>query len=427
MLMRRDWMHRGVIYEIFPRNFSPTGDLAGVTRRIDDLAFMGVDVLWLMPIHPIGALHRKGPEGSPYSIADHRAVDPALGTMDDLRDLVTVAHRHGLRVLMDFVGNHGAWDGVVAQEHPDWILRGEAGEVIPAKPQWRDVVGFDLGNPAVRRYLVETLLYWIREADVDGFRCDVAGLLPVSFWEEARAAMDRVKPDAGLLAEAHDPALMGVFDLCYDTPFYSALRRIIRAGAPAQQLWEARDRFLADFPAGAGRMAFIGNHDQRRPATYFGPAAEAAAVLLLTNDGTPLLYNGDEIGAGASTHRGGLFTPRPIDWDAANSDLWALHQHLLWLRALRPCLVHGTLHPVDPGHPGVVAYIRRAPVPDRADDALLVVANLSPESAELAFDALPWNLPRHLLSAGGGTGTLLSYVSELTLCPWGWIIFDLSR
>ena len=439
MLMRRDWIHRGVIYEVFPRNFSHDGDLAGVTRRLDELAFMGVDVLWLMPIHPMGALHRKGPEGSPYSIADHRAVDPAVGSMDDLRDLVAVAHRHGMRVIMDFVGNHGAWDGVVARDHPEWILRGEAGEMIPAKPQWRDVVGFDLGNPDLRRYLVETLLHWVREADVDGFRCDVAGLLPVSFWEEARAALDQVKPDAGLLAEAHDPKLMGVFDLCYDTPLYGALRRIIRGGAPVQQIWDARDRFLADFPAGAGRMTFIENHDQRRAASYFrsdeGSAALAAAVLLFTFEGTPLLYAGQEIGSCASTHRGGLFEGRPIDWDVGGlepamlwdvgSDPWMLYQHLLWLRRAQPALVRGGLRPLDPGHPGVVAYVRTRPPGCLAEGKDIVVAvNLSPEPATLWLAELPLDFRRGLVSSGGGIGTVFYVGGKLTLGPWAWVISE---
>jgi cyclomaltodextrinase / maltogenic alpha-amylase / neopullulanase len=435
--MHRGWLRDGVIYEIFPRNFSPEGDLPGVTRRIDQLAFMGVDVLWLMPIHPIGALHRKGPLGSPYSIADHRAVDPAAGTMDDLRELVTVAHRHGLRVIMDFVGNHGAWDGVVAQEHPEWILRDAQGAMIPAKPQWKDVVGFDLQNTEVRRYLVETLLHWVREADVDGFRCDVAGLLPLSFWEEARAALDQVKPDAGLLAEAHDPALMDVFDLCYDTPLYGALRRIIRGGAPAQQFWEARDRFLADFPAGAGRMTYIENHDQRRSASYLssdaGSAAAAAAVLLLTFEGTPLLYAGQEVGSCASTHRGGLFEARPIDWATATApwtardvlarDPWILYQHLLWIRSLYPALHRGGLRPLEPGHPGVVAFERTRPQGCAADEKEFVVAvNLTPEPAAVRFDEFPSDLRRDLLSHGGAIRCHPYGASENTLDPWGWII-----
>jgi len=426
--MGRDWLRNGVIYEIFPRNFSPVGDLAGVIRRIDDLAFLGVNVLWLMPIHPIGVLHRKGPLGSPYSIMDHRAVDPAVGTMDDLRELVALAHEHGLRVIMDFVGNHGAWDGVVAQEHPEWIVRDEAGRALPAKPQWQDVVGFDHGNPEVRRYLVETLLHWVREADVDGFRCDVAGLLPVSFWEEARAALDRVKPDAGLLAEAHDPALMGVFDLCYDTPLYGALRRIIRRGAPAQQIWEARDQFLADFPAGAGRMIFIENHDQRRASSYLrsdaGPAAEAAAVLLFTLDGTPLIYAGQEIGSPASTHRGGLLEGRPVDWDAVAPEPWMLYQHLFWLRRLYPALERGGLRPLDPGHPGVVAFVRTPPPEHSTEKVFVVAVNLSPEPAKIELAGLPMNLGRELFSSGGGIGTVLSFGGEIVLGPWAWIIYE---
>ncbi len=419
--MPRTWLRERVIYEVFPRNFSASGDLAGVTARLGHLAELGVGVVWLMPIHPIGLCQRKGPLGSPYAIADHRAVDPALGDMDDLRGLVQRAHTLGLRVIMDFVANHGAWDGVVTRQHPEWVLRDDQGQLLPAKPQWQDVVGFDHDHPQLRRYLVETLLFWLLEAEVDGFRCDVAGIVPLEFWREARAAMDALRPDAALLAEAYQPALMEVFDLCYDTCFYRAVRRMVRGGDPAALFWEARARFQREFPRGSARMTYIENHDQRRAASYLGAAAtQAATALLLCFEGAPLIHNGQEIGSQASTFRGGLFDLRPIDWSSPDVELEALHVDLLWLRAVRPALSLGALEPLDVGHPSIVAFER-----SHAEDHLVVLVNLSDTPAMAQHPCLARYSTHRVVTCGGGIVFAASLAPCLTLAPWGWVVMDL--
>jgi glycosidase len=419
--MPRAWLRDRAIYAVFPRNFSPTGDLVGVEAQLPRLAELRVGTIWLLPIHPIGKLHRKGSLGSPYSIADHRAVDPALGTLADLRRLVAAAHALGLRVILDFVGNHGAWDGVVAREHPEWVKRGTGGELIPAIPQWQDVVGFDLEHPELRRYLIETLLFWIREADVDGFRCDVAGLLPLDFWRQARAAMDAAKPSAALLAEAYDPKLMEVFDLCYDTPAYRAVRRMVRQGNPVSGWWEAHRRFHREFPADAARMSFLENHDQRRAASYLAPpeALRAATVLLHCAEGTPLIYAGQEIGSTDSTFRRGLFEHRPIDWAQVDQELLDLHRWLLGLPEAYPCLVGGKLEPIRVENPQVVAFCRKD---ERS--ALSVVVNLGPESASLAGSAVPaWTFHHHrILNSGGSLHPVERFGCDFDLGPWSWLI-----
>lgn len=419
--MPRSWLRERAIYAILPRNFSPAGDLAGVEAQLPRLADLGVGTIWLLPIHPIGVLHRKGSLGSPYSIADHRAVDPAVGSLGDLRCLVAAAHELGLRVIMDFVGNHGSWDGVVAREHPEWVRRGPGGEIVPATPQWQDVVGFDLEHGGLRRYLVETALYWIREADVDGFRCDVAGLLPVDLWREIRAAMDAVKPSAALLAEAYDSALMEVFDLCYDTPAYRALRRCVRQGDPVSAWWEAHRRFHREFPTGAARMSFLENHDQRRAASYLAPpeALHAATVLLHCAEATPLLYAGQENGSTASTFRRGLFEHRPIDWGEVDQELLELHRWLMGLVEAYPCLVRGRLEPIRVPGSQVVAFRR-----EDERSALSVVVNLGPDWASLGGSALPpwWSAHRRILSQGGGLRIVESVGCDLELGPWGWLV-----
>ena len=167
------WLRDGVVYEIFPRDFSPAGDLKGVTARLDELHDLGVNVLWLMPIHPIGEKCRKGQFGSPYSVRDYYAVDTNYGTLDDLKKLVAGAHQRGMKVIMDLVANHTAWDSVLMQ-HPGFYKQDAQGKPISPEPAWTDVAGLNYANPQLREYMIKMMAYWVRTCDIDGFRCDVA-------------------------------------------------------------------------------------------------------------------------------------------------------------------------------------------------------------------------------------------------------------
>ncbi len=418
--MSRSWLRDRVIYEVFPRNFSRTGDLPGVTAQLGRLAELGVGVVWLMPIHPVGRLRRKGSLGSPYAIVDHRAVDPALGGMAALRALVARAHELDLRVILDFVGNHGAWDGVVAREHPAWVEGDGEGNFTPASAGWTDVVGFRKDDPGLRRYLADTLRHWLREADVDGFRCDVAARLLPDLWTELRAAMDLEKPSAALLAEARATTNLGAFDLFYDNGFYRSVKNVIRAGAPVSAFWEAREAFLRERPHGAARMTFLENHDQRRAHAFLGSAAlPAALVLLFCFEGTPLVYNGQEIGSCASTDKARLFEHRPIDWDAEEPDILRLHRELIFMRALRPSLARGDLQPLDPGCEGVVAFERR-----HGEERTVVAVNLRPTPARLHLPELALRPHAEILTSGGGLRLRQGVLPDVELSGWGWLVVE---
>src|SRR5580658_3603946 len=166
-----DWLRTGTIYEIFPRDFSAAGNLNGVTARLDDLQKLGVTILWIMPIHPIGEKFRKGEYGSPYSIRDYYAVDPNYGTLDDFKKLVAGAHQRGMKVIMDLVANHTAWDSVM-MAHPEFYKQDAGGHVIPPNPDWSDVAGLNYDNPELRQYMMTMMKHWVQTCDVDGFRCD---------------------------------------------------------------------------------------------------------------------------------------------------------------------------------------------------------------------------------------------------------------
>src|SRR5579863_5136195 len=180
-----DWVRHSVVYEIFPRQFSASGNLAGITARLDEIKALGVDVLWLMPIQPPGRLKAKGTVGSPYAIRDYYAIDPDYGTKDDFRRLVTGAHARGLKVMIDIVANHTSWDSVM-MTHPAYYKQDAEGHVISPHPDWADVAGLNYGNPDTRAYMRKMMRYWVQEFGLDGLRCDAAGEIPTDFWDEVR-------------------------------------------------------------------------------------------------------------------------------------------------------------------------------------------------------------------------------------------------
>ena len=313
-----DWVRSAVIYEINTRTFSAKGDFRGVEARLPELEKLGVTILWLMPIHPIGEVKRKGTFGSPYSIRDYYAIEPSYGTATDLKSLVHAAHARGFKIIIDIVANHTSWDSVL-MKHPEFYKHDAQGNVISPNPGWDDVAGLDYGNRAVRTYMIDMLKYWLREFDLDGFRCDVAFLPPADFWEDARRDLEKVKPDIVMLAEAHEPALMvNAFDLDYAWPFYKTLAAVFTGGAPATALRESWEQERARFPKGALEMRFTDNHDERRAIARFGErGALAAAALVFTMDGVPLLYNGMEVGDTAESAGGALFERLSVFWGSA--------------------------------------------------------------------------------------------------------------
>jgi len=309
------WLRDGVIYEIFPRDFSPKGDLNGVTARLDELKDLGVTVLWVMPIHPIGEKLRKGDYGSPYAIRDYYAVDPNYGTVDDVKKLVAEAHKRGLKVIMDLVVNHTAWDSVM-MAHPEFYKKDENGKIVPPVPAWSDVAGLNYANPDLREYIISMMKYWIKECDIDGYRCDVASMVPTDFWEQARAEMQKIKPDIMMLAEASKPELLvQAFDTDYSWPLMGTLNDVLIRDKPASNLKKSWEDSLRQFPRGSLHMRMSDDHDEARAIARFGiRGALAASVFMFTLDGVPLLYNGMEVGDATESGDPALFDKLPIVW-----------------------------------------------------------------------------------------------------------------
>jgi glycosidase len=401
-----EWLRSGTIYEIFPRQFSETGNLAGVTGKLDELRDLGVTVLWIMPIHPIGEKFRKGEYGSPYSIRDYYAVDPHYGTLADFKALVSGAHQRGMKVIMDLVANHTAWDCVM-MTNLNFYKHNAAGKVIPPVPEWTDVAGLNYSNAPLRAYMIDMLKYWVHEADVDGFRCDVAYMVPTDFWEQARAELAKIKPDIMMLAEASKPELLtNAFDIDYSWPLHSALNDVMLKGAPASDLQKSWQESRRQFPKNSLHLRISDNHDEARAVARFGvKGALAASVFMFTLDGVPLLYNGMEVGDATESGDPALFEKLTIFWHPKERPpLRAIYHDLIHLRKTYPALRSNNvrwLHNSD--ETSLLSFVRFD-----GRDELLVLVNLSnrPLSAKVELKDAAAFLPVKMAGQPNGANFL---------------------
>ncbi|HEY7611395.1 MAG TPA: alpha-amylase family glycosyl hydrolase [Gemmatimonadales bacterium] len=395
------WVARAALYEVFVRDFSPSGTFRGVIEGLDRIQSSGADVLWLMPIHPIGERNRKGSLGSPYAVRDYRAFNPAYGGAADFRALVQGVHARGMKLILDWVPNHTAADHSWVRQHPDWYFRNERGE--PSVPRdekgkltdWTDVVQLDYGNPAVRRDMIATMRYWLEEFDIDGFRVDVAGFIPTDFWREAtpelRAAVRR---PILLLAEWGDLEMHRVgFDLTYGWDGYKRLKAVW-AGAPASTFVEAEIADTRAMPAGGMRMRFTTNHDEtawdQPPLTLFGgsPGARAAFTAIALLPGRPLLYNGQEV---ENPRKLALFEREPIDWKPpGGGKARDFYRTVLKLARTEPGLVAREIASVRTSAPADVVSYRRGD--------LVVLVNARPRAVRATVTGTPVTGSRDLLS-----------------------------
>src|SRR5712692_5775132 len=373
--LSRDWVRDGVIYQIYERDFSPEGTFNGVTAQLDRLKDLGVTILWLMPVHPIGREKKKGSIGSPYAVRDYYAINSDYGTKDDLKRLISEAHRLGMKVIIDIVANHTAWDSVL-MKHPDWYKHDATGK-ITYPYDWFDIAALNYTNPQLRQYMTEMLKYWIREFDLDGFRCDVAGEVPTDFWENARAELDKIRPDIVMLAEAHKPDLqVKAFELDYSWPLHSALTDVLQGRGRATDLREVWEKESKEWPSGALHMRFSDNHDERRAIARFGePGALAASAMMFTLDGVPWIYNGMEVGDTTESGAPALFEKLPVFWPIAERrpEFTRFYKQMSALRQASSALRRGSLewlHNSDGSR--VVTYLRSA-----AEDQILVTINFS--------------------------------------------------
>ena len=213
-----EWSRNAVIYEVNLRQYTDSGSVNAFVQHLPRLKELGVDILWMMPVHPISKKGRKGILGSYYAVADYKALNPEFGTIDQFREMVRNAHAQGMKVILDWVPNHSGRDNKWITEHPDWYKKDSLGNMVGLY-DWTDVYVFDYSNPEMRKGMIDAMKFWLSEVDVDGFRCDVAGEVPTDFWDEARPQLESAKSDVFMLAEASKPELQkNSFDMGYNWP-----------------------------------------------------------------------------------------------------------------------------------------------------------------------------------------------------------------
>ncbi len=316
-----------MMYQVFVRNYSKEGTFKALESDIPRIKALGTDIVYLMPIHPIGVKNRKGTLGSPYAISDYRSINPEFGTEDDLKSLVDTIHKNGMKCIIDVVYNHTSPDSVLSQEHPEWFYKKPDGSFGNRVGDWTDVIDLDYSNEGLWDYQIKTLIKWA--GIVDGFRCDVAPMVPIAFWERARKEVEKVRPGCIWLAESVEPEFithfrgMGVtvhsdgeifraFDLSYDYDIYSDFISYIRGKSSLSDYAAAVNRQESIYPDNYVKIRFLENHDQMR-AHYLIPDEKALknyTAFIFFQKGMTFVYAGQEYGA---RHLPSLFDKDDVD------------------------------------------------------------------------------------------------------------------
>lgn len=415
-----DWAKNATIYQINTRHFTPEGTLRAAIEHLPRLAELGVTILWLMPIHEIGEVNRKGRLGSPYAVKDYYSVSSALGTHEDLDAFVTAAHEQGFKVILDWVANHTSWDNVLVEQHPEWYARDWQGNFCPTPWwDWDDIIDLDFDQPGLREYMTQAMAWWVREHDIDGFRCDVAGLVPTDFWATVRRELDAIKP-VFMLAEweardLHDDA----FDMTYAWSWNDSLHKIAHGkedltGLRVYYAWDAKA-----FQRDSIRMLFVSNHDKNAwegtEYEQFGDALEAAIVLSVASKGMPLVHNGQEAGL---DRRLSFFDKDEIEW--REDPMFGFYQRLIALRRDTSALWSGEAGaPMVPlstdADEHVIAFVR-----EDAASRVLAVFNLSPQARAVTLHSSI--AEGTYTSFADGSPVDIANDRPVDLPAWGWLL-----
>jgi glycosidase len=336
------------MYEVNMRAFSSEGNFKGVQVRLDSVKALGINVLWLMPIHPVGVLNSVGQLGSPYSVKNYKEVNAEFGTLDDLQNLVKEAHNRNMAVIIDWVANHTAWDNPWITAHDDWYSKDAAGKItIPAGTNWADVADLNFDKPDMRLGMINAMKYWVLRANIDGFRCDYADGVPYDFWKQASDSLKNVpNRKVILLAEgSRSNHFAAGFQMNYGWDFYGQLKNTYKNNLSPSTIIAAHNAEYNAVASGAAKLRFTTNHDEsawdNTPVALFGGqrGAMSAFVLTIFTGGVPLLYTGQEVGRPDKTP---FFSRSPINWNL-NPDIAAEYKRLMAFRQSSSAVKEGTI------------------------------------------------------------------------------------
>ena len=416
------WSRNASIYEVNIRQYTAEGTFKAFETELPRLQKMGVGILWLMPVNPVGEKNRKGSLGSYYAVSDYMAVNPEFGTKQDLIDLVKKAHELGMKVIIDWVANHTAWDNKLVEKHPEWYKKDSSGNMVPPVKDWTDVAALDYSQPGLRQYMTDALLYWINEADIDGYRCDVAGMLPVDFWHEAIPRLKEVKP-LFMLAEDESPAMhdSGYFDATYSWELYHLMNDIAQKKKTADKIDSLFAAECKKYPADAYRMRFTSNHDENswNGTEYerLGAGARTFAVLTFTFPGIPLVYSGQE---SALSKRLRFFDKDTIPW--GNYPLGSFYTTLAQLKNRNNLIANGDsggrfIKVHTSSDRAVYAFMRK-----NSSGRLFVVLNLSDSDLSATLKGSDFTGKYKELFTGQSREFKPGEI--ITLTPWQYLIYE---
>lgn len=380
-----EWAENANIYEVNIRQNTPEGTFNAFAEDLPRLQEMGVKILWLMPIHPIGEENRKGSLGSYYSIADYMEVNPEFGTKEDFKNLVQKAHDHDMKLILDWVANHTAWDAVWTETNPEFYETDEDGNFYPPVEDWDDVIQLDVEHPEMQEQMIQAMEYWVREYDIDGFRADVAYMVPTDFWNRTRQRLEEIKP-VFMLAEAEEPELHDhAFDMSYAWDYAHTIRSIGAGDATLQDLDSALEQNFERFEKSDYRMFFTTNHDENSwtgsDTDLYGENFKNLAVLSATVWGMPLIYNGQESGLDKQL---AFFEKDEIEWD--NYKYQDFYKTLLDLNSTNTSLFNGDgggdyLKMTTNNPDNIFSYKRVS-----EQDEVFVILNFSDDQQSFTFD-----------------------------------------
>jgi glycosidase len=420
-LTHPEWSKNAVIYQINTRQFTSEGTFKAAETHLTRLKDLGADILWLMPIHEIGQKNRKGTLGSPYAVKDYYSINQEFGTKEDLKHFVRAAHDFGMHVILDFVPNHTAWDSVLASEHPDWFSRNWKGDFHPTPWwDWSDIIDLDYSKVEVRRYMSEVMQYWIREVDIDGYRCDVAGFVPTDFWNTLRKELDAIKP-VFMLAEWEARDLHAeAFDMTYAWTWYDTMLNIAKGEWDVSHLFIYYSWNEKAYPFDIMRMLFVSNHDKNAwngtQFEQFGAATEAVIALSVVSEGMPLIYNSQEAG---EPKRLSFFEKDPIEWK--EHPIGALYKKLFALKKKNTALWNAhwgarMIHVPNSAPSKVFSFARQ-----NQNDKIFAVFNFSAEPQGVTFEESLYH--GKYAEYMSGQPSELSAIAKIELQPWDYRIF----
>lgn len=414
-----EWVYDATIYEVNTRQFTPEGTFNAFAAHLPRLKELGVDLLWFMPVQPIGEKDRKGTLGSYYSIRNYTEVNPEFGTMDDFIAVVKEAHGMGMKVILDWVPNHTSRDHTWITEYSDWYKRDSLGNPV-IMYDWTDIAPLDYGKNEMRRAMIDAMMFWVREAGIDGFRCDVAYEVPVDFWETAKDSLISLKPDIFMLAEAEKPELNeSLFDAYYAWDFHHKMNMVAQGKENVDSLRLSLRRMNERFSSHAIPMYFTSNHDENSwNGTEFermGEAAGTFAVLTYVLPGMPLIYSGQEVGL---NRRLQFFEKDSIDW-TDEGGFTGLYTSLNALKKTNKALLSqergGRMTEIVNDNPACVFSFKRS----YEGNEIVCVFNLSKNSVKTGFN-------EEVPGAGFATfphASPVTPVNEMELAPWEYRIF----